>query len=254
VVAFVVMPAAALAVIVMPFGWETLPLHIMGWGVHVMTGIAYWVAALPGATAVVRAWPAPALAVMILGGLWIALWTRRWRWLGLVPIAAATIAILMDSPADLFVARDAKSAALRGADGKLIIIGVRPDAYTASQWLIRDGDRRNLAAARAGAACDQIGCAASGKQGRVVAIPVSIAALPEDCLRADIIISVLPLHGGCRGPALVLDQFDISRTGAMAIKFAPGGFVIDTVAAERGERPWTHAARKDSSGARAPKQ
>jgi competence protein ComEC len=72
VVAFVVMPAAALAVIVMPFGWETLPLHIMGWGVHVMTGIAYWVAALPGATAVVRAWPAPALAVMILGGLWIA--------------------------------------------------------------------------------------------------------------------------------------------------------------------------------------
>ena len=69
VVAFVVMPAAAIAVILMPIGAEVFPLHVMGWGVHAMSAIAYWVAGLPGATAMVRAWPVGALVIMILGGL-----------------------------------------------------------------------------------------------------------------------------------------------------------------------------------------
>ena len=138
------------------------------------------------------------------------------------------------------MSRDVKSAAVRGQDGKLIIIGARPDAYTASQWLIRDGDRRDVATARAATVCDEIGCTASGKQGRVVAIPASISALPEDCRRAQIVISSLPLHGNCRGPELVLDGSDVIRSGAMAIKFVPAGFAINTVAAQRGNRPWSH--------------
>jgi len=55
VVAFVIMPSAAFAVVLMPFGLEAGPLHIMGWGVHQMTAIAHWVSGLPGATTLVRA-------------------------------------------------------------------------------------------------------------------------------------------------------------------------------------------------------
>src|SRR6266481_7850413 len=62
---FVIMPAAAIAVVTMPFALETEPLKIMGWGVHVMTGIAHWVASLPGAADLVRAWPATALVVIV---------------------------------------------------------------------------------------------------------------------------------------------------------------------------------------------
>ena len=62
IVAFVIMPWAAVAVIVMPFGLETGPLQIMGWGVHIMTGIAHGVADLPGAATLVRAWPVAALS------------------------------------------------------------------------------------------------------------------------------------------------------------------------------------------------
>ncbi len=233
------MPAAAVAVILMPIGAEVLPLHSMGWGVHAMSAIAYWVAGLPGATAMVRAWPVSALAVIVLGGLWIALWRQEWRWLGLVPIAAAMLMIIGSAPPGLLIARDLQSAAIRGPDGKLIIIGARPDAYTASQWLIRDGDRRDLAAARSAAHCDEISCVALGMQGRVVAIPAAVSALPDDCMRARIVISGLPLHDRGRGPELLVDRSDVVRSGAIAVTFRAGHDIVETVAVGRGSRPWS---------------
>lgn len=239
VVAFVIMPAAAVAVVLMPMGGELLPLHLMGWGVHVMSGIAHWTAGLPGATAMVRAWPASALAIMVLGGLWIALWRQKWRWFGVAPIAAAILLIVADRPPDLLIARDLQSAAIRGPDGRLVVIGARPDGYTASQWLIRDGDRRDLATARAASHCDESGCAGSGGQGRVVAIPAATSALPDDCLRARIVISTIPLHGNCSGPGLLVDRSDTLRNGAMSITFYGNTKIVDTVAAGRGDRPWT---------------
>lgn len=239
VVAFVIMPAAALAVVLMPVGADLIPLRVMGWGVHVMSAIAHWTAGLPGATAMVRAWPASALAIMVLGGLWIALWRQKWRWLGLVPVAAALMIIVVSRPPDLLIARDLQSAAIRAADGRLVIIGARPDNYTASQWLIRDGDRRTVPAARAAAHCDDSGCAGSGGQGRIIAIPATVSALPDDCIRARIVISTIPLHGNCRGPELVVDRSDVVRSGAMTVTFYRDTKLIDTVAAGRGDRPWT---------------
>jgi len=239
VVAFVIMPAAAMAVVLMPIGAELVPLRIMGWGVHVMSAIAHWTASLPGATAMVRAWPASALAIMVFGGLWIALWRQNWRWLGLAPIAAAVLIIVVSRPPDLLIARDVQSAAIRGPDGGLVIIGARPDNYTASQWLIRDGDRRDLATARAASRCDVFGCAGSGGQGRIVAIPAAVSALPDDCIRARIVISTISLHGNCQGPELLVDRSDTLKSGAMSVTFYGANKVIDTVAAGRGDRPWT---------------
>lgn len=211
----------------------------MGWGVHAMSAIAHWVAGLPGAATMVRTWPIEALAIMILGGLWIALWRRSWRWLGLAPVTAALLVILASHPPDLLIARDLRSAAIRGPDGKLVIVGQRPDPYTAGQWLIRDGDRRDLNTARSEAHCDEIGCVAYGTNRRILAIANSVSALPEDCARAQIVISALPLHGRCPGPELLVDGSDVSRSGAMTVRFGPRRNIIQTVAASRGTRPWT---------------
>jgi len=238
-VAFVVMPSATLAMILMPLGWDAIPLHIMGWGVHAITGVAHWVSQMPGAARLVGAWPASALVIMVLGGLWIALWRRTWRWLGLAPIAMAVVAIFTTTPPDLLIARDFQSAAVRAADGSLVILGMHPDAYTANQWLLRDGDSRDLPAARAAAQCDEIGCVAAGKDGRVVALSARVSALIDDCARAKIVISAVPVRVPCRGPELVFDRSDAGRDGATAITFRAGGNKIETVAAERGKRPWS---------------
>jgi len=244
VVAFIIMPSAAFAVVLMPFGLETGPLHIMGWGVHQMTGIAHWVSGLPGATNLVRAWPSTALLAIVFGALWIALWRRSWRWLGLLPIACAFVVIYFSAAPDMFIARDAQSVALRNVAGKLVILGPHPDEYTAAQWLLRDGDRRGVEAARVGANCDEVGCVAKARDGRTVALSLKLAGLIEDCTRAQVLISAIPIRRPCTAPEFVRDRFDVLHDGAMALTFTDKGIRIETVAGERGSRPWSKRPSK----------
>ena len=84
----VVMPAALATLVAMPFGLEAAPLWVMGWGIEAMVWCADWVASLPGAVGRVPAIPTHAFVLMIVGGLWCALWSTRWRLLGVVPIVA----------------------------------------------------------------------------------------------------------------------------------------------------------------------
>ena len=238
-VAFVIMPSAAMAVILMPFGLEALPLQAMGWGVHQMTAIAHFVAELPGATTLVRAWPSAALLAIVFGGFWITLWRANWRWLGLLPIAFGFAVIAASSPPDIFIARDAQSAAVRQADGTLVILGDKPDEYTAAQWLLRDGDKRTVEKARADAHCDSEGCVATARDGRVVALSLRPGAAIEDCMRADVLISALPVRANCSHPDLVIDRFDVLKGGATALTLAKGRIDVRTVSGERGKRPWS---------------
>jgi competence protein ComEC len=80
VMGFWVMPSAALAVIAMPFGLEGVPLHLMGMGLDVMLAMGRFVSGLPGAVTPSRAYPATALALIALGGLWLFIWRKSWRW------------------------------------------------------------------------------------------------------------------------------------------------------------------------------
>jgi len=239
VVAFVIMPFAAIAVILMPLGLEAAPLHVMGWGVHAMTGIAHWVAELPGATTLVRAWPPAAMAGIVFGALWIALWRLKWRWLGFAPVAIALAAISASAAPDILIARDGLSMAVRGPGGAFQILGEKPDEYTAQQWLLRDGDRRDVSAARVGARCDELGCVAHARDGKIVALSLRAGALAEDCARAQILVSAVAIRRNCKGPELVLDRFDIARGGATAVRLSTGGIAVETVAAMRGQRPWS---------------
>jgi competence protein ComEC len=239
IVAFVIMPSAAAAVVMMPFGLEAAPLQAMGWGVHQITAIAHWVAGLPGASTLIRAWPLGALLGIVFGGLWIALWRRSWRWLGLIPVAASFVVIQFSTRPDVFIARDAQSAAVRGDDGKLVILSVRPDEYTTAQWLLRDGDLRDVATASAGASCDELGCTARTVGGRTVALSLKIGALSEDCARAQVLIAAIPVRRGCDNPELVVDRFDVFRDGATALSFDEDGIRVETVNGTRGDRPWS---------------
>lgn len=166
IVGFLVMPAAALAVILIPFGLDYWPLQAMGCGIHLVSGVAHWVSSLPGAVMPVPAWPVSALVLIIFGGLWTGLWRQRWRWLGLAPIAAGVAVGAFATQPYLLIARDGAMAALRQGDGTLTLLAKKPDEYTATQWLLREGDRRDWQAAMAGANCDELGCVAHGPDGK----------------------------------------------------------------------------------------
>ena len=47
--AIIIMPAAVVSLLVMPWGYEAIPLHVMGAGITGMLDVSTWVAALPQA-------------------------------------------------------------------------------------------------------------------------------------------------------------------------------------------------------------
>jgi competence protein ComEC len=241
-----VMPWGVLTLALMPFGLEKLGLVPMGWGIDLIIWTATTVAAWPGAVWPVPAIPDVGLALMTLGGLWLCLWQRRWRWLGLVPIMLGALSPLAAPPPDVLVAGDGRAFAVRNGDGLLTVWTERGNRFTVDTWARRNGQMAPLPwpaepdpAAERSPSCDRLGCIYRAG-GHVVAFAREPGALAEDCGLADIVVSTVPARRLCRGVPIVIDRFDLWRHGAHAIWL---GAQVRTVSvrAERGERPWVLA-------------
>jgi competence protein ComEC len=251
-----VMPAALLAFIAMPFGAEAVPLVVMGMGIELMTWAAGKVAALPGAVIAIPAFSEAALQLMIFGGLWFCLWRRRWRSLGvLCAIAGIYSASLTPQPVAL-VGRNGKLVALRDQQGRLAAKKIRYTSFELRSWMENDGDTRSTRAAtstsggRSPFRCDLEGC--TGLIGKhLVAIPRSPAALVDDCKRADLLVITFPKPPGCVTGAKVLDYKTMRTQGTHAIYLESDGAIrFETVNQFRGARPWTPPARQKRYRAR----
>ncbi|MDQ8700365.1 ComEC/Rec2 family competence protein [Hyphomicrobium sp. LHD-15] len=248
----IVMPAALLTLVMLPFGLEAIPLGLMAKGIEMMSATAYWVASLPGAVAHIPKISEASFALMIAGGLWLTLWQTRWRALGLIAIGGGVLIAGGGAKPDILVGRGGDLVAVRGSNGSLAANGPRAGSFELQRWLDSDGDARRPAdVLRApGFDCDGAGCTATTRDLRV-AVSRHPSALIEDCVKADIVISGPPRPAGCTRPLLVLDRAALKRDGTHAIyleeptKGAAARIAkVETVANLRGERPWTaHSER-----------
>ena len=243
---FLVMPAALAALVLMPFGFEQLALWPMGLGIEAMAWCAAKVAALPGATGHIPAIPPLAFVLFALGGLWLALWQGRQRLLG-VAIAAVGLVLAPTLPRpDALIARGGELVAVRGADGQLSALPAWQSKFELERWLEHDGDARGpkeVSKAR-GFTCDGAGCVARVK-GVVLAVARHPAAIADDCARSQVVVLDVPRPKGCESAGTVIDFFDIWRNGTHALYIEPGAegarpqIRVETVAALRGDRPWS---------------
>jgi competence protein ComEC len=233
--------------VAMPLGLEAAPLWVMGLGIEAMVWCANAVAGLPGAVGRVPAIPTYAFALMVVGGLWFALWGGRWRFLGVVPIALGLMLAPTGRRPDVLIGRGADLVAVRGADGAQSALAGRGSGFELARWLEHDGDRRKAADVGKGTAfrCDSRGCTAMVKGVRL-AVASSPAALRDDCAAAAVLILKFPKPAGCRSPGHLIDVDDVSARGAHAL-FIDGDRVrMETVAEARGDRPW--APKRQQAG------
>lgn len=245
VTALWVMPWAVMAFLLMPFGIETLALTPMGWGVDVIISVAETVAGWAGAVTLVPAVPMAALAAMVLGGLWLALWRQRWRFLGLTGLCAGVVLAVMAEPPDVLVDGQGRLLAVRAADGAIAVSTVRRARFERGIWLRRFGEEEARALwPKTGISpdkrltCDKQGCLYRAG-GRTVALAFHEGALAEDCWAADVVIAMVPVRRRCPAPQGVIDRFDLWRDGAAAIWLDESGPIrIETVNGVRGTRPW----------------
>lgn len=238
---FVVMPAALMSFIAMPFGLEVFPLWLMGQGIDVMTWTARRVAELPGAVSHIPVIPTHAFALVVFGGLWLFIWRTRRRLLGLAAIALG-IALAPFAPRpDALVGRDGWLVAVRKPDGRLAALQNRGGQFELHRWLQSDGDGRAVKDAADAAAyrCDQSGCVARVKS-VVFAVARHPSALADDCRRAGVLVLRFPKPRGCRPNGTTIDVSALRRGGTHAVFIDKDGKVhITTVAERRGLRPWS---------------
>lgn len=250
----VVMPAALIALVVMPLGLEGWPLTVMGWSIDAMVWVAYRVAELPGAVVNVPAMPAYAFLLMVVGGLWLMLWRTRWRLGGLALMAVGiALAPTLRTP-DMLVGRDGAIVAVRDSAGALSALAGKRGGFELERWVEHDGWTSDLAHAVKGEAfrCDGVGCTAK-RAGVAISVARHPSAFAEDCRRAQILVSQLVSPRDCTQPKAVIDFFAARRQGAHAVYIAADGTIeVETVASVRGARPWNMPTPRRSSAASTP--
>ncbi len=239
------MPAMIVALIAMPFGLDEWPLKAMGLGIDGMMLVAKWVASIPGSLIPVPAFPFAALFVIICGGLWLVIWRRPWRLLGLAVIGAGIALTSIHDRPDILVDRDAKVVAVRSKDGKLEAPKSRRAFYTMTQWLKADGEGRapKDASTGAGWSCDAYSCLALVK-GKLVSFIAKPDAIHDDCERAAILIAPMDIRQPCNAPKIILDRGALWEKGSASIRISDSGLSLHTASEKRGVRPWAPARRR----------
>ena len=125
----------------------------------------------------------------------------------------------------------------------MALSSLRGARFERQSWLRRAGLREAADWPDAGLGddgfmdCDKVGCIVRVNN-RTVALTMRAEAAADDCRRADVIVSLVPLRGPCPSPAAVVDRFDLWRGGAHAIWIGDDGARIESVNAVRGDRPW----------------
>ncbi len=247
---FVTMPAEAMALLLdlaglgAPFWWLTAQsLHLLLWIAHLVAG---W----PGAVAALATVPPGAFALIVGGGLWLALWSGSIRTFGIIPAAAGMIwALTMPAP-DIIVTGDGVHLAVRGPDGTLATLRPRAGDYVRSVLAERSGETGDLADLDAlpNSDCSADSCriaiAAGHRQWRVLATRsrylAPIAAMNADCALADIVVSDRVLPRGCKPRWLRADKALLAGTGGLAVTFATGR--VETTHEGKDDHPWAVAA------------
>jgi competence protein ComEC len=240
---FWVMPWAIVSCLLMPLGLEAPALHAMSWGIAAIAAIAHAVTSWPGAILTVPSMPSWALALVSAGGVWLCIWRRRWRWLGLAPILLGFSTLLLVRPPDLLVSADSRLVAVRAPDGAYLPSRKRTEKLAQETWTRRAAAALEApwpadgVAAGGALRCDAAGCLYTVR-GRSVALIRDGAALAEDCADADLVVSPVAAHRACRGPR-VIDRNDTWHNGGHAVWLGADGIRIETVRAWQGDRPWS---------------
>lgn len=240
-----VMPLAMLSFALMPFGLESLLLVPQGWGISIILWIAETVGDWTGSVVTVPAAGTWVIAIIAAGGLWLCLWRRRWRYAGIIPLIAGLIGFSLSQPPDVLVEGSGRLFAVRAEDGSYRLSTRRAAKFSGEIWLRRVGADpqeippwpRKAGNNEAFLKCDDLGCIYKTRD-KTVALVRSPLALNDDCRRADIVVSAVPVQAGCPSAEIVIDRFDLWREGAHGIWIEKSGARVESVNALRGKRPW----------------
>lgn len=243
IIEFFAVPCALLGAALAPLGLDGPVWVYLGLGINLVLWAARLIASAPGAGLHVPAFAPWAIAPLALGVLCVVLW-RSWAWRALaLPCFALGLAGAVAGPRfDVMIAPGGEAAAYRSLDGRLRLLGKRPNLFAAEQWLRADGDGAAPETA-IGGRCDPQGCAGELFAGGAIALTIQREAFVDDCERARIVVTPLYAPNWCRAP-WIFDRGGLRASGAVGLRLSPSGDVAAVAARALDEdRPWSPAPK-----------
>lgn len=240
---FITFPAGLIACLLMPLGLEGWALWVTEKSLALIMNVAEAVAAWPQAAQHSDAWPVELLAVMALGGIWLAVWQGRMRYAGLAPIVIACALIPFAPRPDILVSSKVDLFGVRGPDGMLWISSKTKDRFIRDGWVEREGGQ-GVAYWPEGEgrviSCTPGACTYHAKGHKVVFV-TGKDGLPDNCAATSLILTAEPFKAEtCREQTTLLDRWDLWRQGSNAIFLHEDGTMeVDSTRERRGIRPWT---------------
>jgi len=249
---FVIMPLEAAALALDPLGIAAPFWWLCGRSIDALLGVAHSVASMRGAVALLPSMPAWAFGLMVGGGIWLCLWTTRWRLFGLVPVAAGAIAAALAPAPDLLITGDGRHLAVV-EHGVPFILRDRAGDYVRSLLAEASGydSDPDILDNQPSSDCSRDACVALLRHGheewRLLATRsayrIDWAAFTSACASADIVVADRRLPRGCHPRWLKLDSEALRRTGGLAIYLGKRPR-IDSVGSRVGNHPWSELDRQ----------
>jgi competence protein ComEC len=259
---FVVMPAEALGLLFdaaglgAPFWW------VAEQALRGLIWLAHLVADAPGAVAALPVFPSWAFALAIFGGLWMLLWTKRWRWAGAGPLMVGVAVLAAQPRPDVLITGDGHHIAAAIPGGGYALLRDRAGDYIRDTMAEAAGIDAPLTALSDldHVACNRDFC--RWRQGRGAVQYVILASRGNDriegrdmaaaCAAADVVISDRWLPRECVARWLTIDRDSLAASGGLALYL---GKKPEAVAALRAgdEHPWRRPAQVSGNDEAVPK-
>ncbi len=237
-----IMPMAMLAVLLMPFGLEGLPLSIMERGLEVMMWISDWVASWQNANLQLPLLSVEAAMFASFAAAALCLPVSRLRWLALPLVCAAAYFTQVPKPTLLVDERAGNVAVMTKQGLTPALPGQAP--MSLSRWMDIFGDNATskVAAQRAGWTCADGICRTKVRETEIAFLSRAHET-KRTCPKVDVLVAAYPLRRMCRGKSVTIDRFDVWRNGAYAVFVDDGSVEVVNSKSEQGKRPWVYEAR-----------
>lgn len=245
-VTLVSMPAIALGLVLDLFGLGAPAWWVTGQSLDALLSLAHWTADRPGAVRLMPQIGSGTFALFVVGGLWLALWHNRVRFLGLVPVLAGAASLAMTPTPDILVTGDGRQVGIVGEGDRLLLLRETRSDYVRDNLLESAGLAGEPLALKdwPGARCSRDFCTLVLRRGGrdwtlLMALSrqrIEERALASACERADIVVADRWLPSSCRPRWLKADRALLETNGGVALYLDRER--IDTVAASQGEHGW----------------
>jgi len=260
-VTFVSMPLIALGLVLDLVGLGAPCWWLVQQSLDWLLAIAHFTARQPGAVTLMPQISGVAIALFVVGGLWLGLWSGRARLTGLLPVLAASGLVVATPIPDLLIAADGRQVGITmlAPDGSRRLLSLRDSrsAYTRDNLMELAGVAAEPVplAEWPGARCSSAFCTVSVRRGGRDWImllgrgrtQIEERALAAACAKVDIVIAERFLPRSCRPRWLKADRRLLQQSGGLSINL--GAETITSVADHQGNHGWWRAAKRDAAQA-----